>query len=80
MSEISKLIEDLKRFDTAKISDILNDMGFKVSMSSAIKPLCESMKIYGPAVTIEAIPSISPKIEDIDKGLSAKEALTKKRN
>ena len=60
MSEISKLIEDLKRFDTAKISDILDDMGFKVSMSSGIKPLCESMKICGPAVTVEAIPSISP--------------------
>jgi 4-hydroxy-4-methyl-2-oxoglutarate aldolase len=60
MSEISKLIEDLKRFDTAKISDILDDMGFKVSMSSRIKPLWEGMKICGPAVTVEAIPSISP--------------------
>ncbi|WP_455370086.1 RraA family protein [[Eubacterium] cellulosolvens] len=60
MSEILKLIEELKRFDTAKISDILDDRGFKVSMSSGIKPLWEGLKICGPAVTVEAIPSTSP--------------------
>ncbi|WP_455278354.1 RraA family protein [[Eubacterium] cellulosolvens] len=60
MSDISKLIEGIKRFDTAKISDILDDKGFKVSMSSCIKPLWEGLKICGPAVTVEAIPSTSP--------------------
>lgn len=60
MSEISKLIEGIKRFDTAKISDILDDKGFKVAMSSGIKPLWEGLKICGPAVTVEAIPSTKP--------------------
>lgn len=60
MSKIHKIIEDISKFDTAKISDILDDMGSKGAMSAEIKPIREGLKICGPAVTVESVPSTRP--------------------
>ena len=53
----SELIKFLSVFDTSKVSDILDDLGCRCAMSSAVKPLWEGLKICGPAVTVEAVPS-----------------------
>lgn len=60
MSNIYKIIKEISRFDTAKLSDILDEMGFRASMSFEVKPIYQGLKICGPAVTVEAIPSTSP--------------------
>lgn len=59
MSSIRKIVDDISRYDTAKISDILDEMGFRGAMSAGIRPLLEGLKICGPAVTVEAVPSTS---------------------
>jgi len=60
MYSIRKIVDDISRYDTAKISDILDEMGFRGAMSAGIRPLLEGLKICGPAVTVEAVPSTSP--------------------
>jgi 4-hydroxy-4-methyl-2-oxoglutarate aldolase len=53
----SELTKFLSAFDTSKISDILDDLGSRGAMTPAVKPLWEGLKICGPAVTVEAVPS-----------------------
>ena len=53
----SELTKFLSAFDTSKISDILDDLGCRGAMTPAVKPFWEGLKICGPAVTVEAVPS-----------------------
>jgi regulator of RNase E activity RraA len=59
MSLDSELIRSLSVFDTSKLSDILDDLGCRASMTATVKPLWEGLKVCGPAVTVEAVPSTS---------------------
>ncbi len=59
MSLDSELIRSLSVFDTSKLSDILDDLGCRASMTATVKPLWEGLQVCGPAVTVEAVPSTS---------------------